>query len=122
MQEKLQDFAQLPTHRVTDSCIVALLSHGVEGGVYGVDGKLLQVCAVLWAAAVKLGGGASRLPVLPVMAAVVCVGLGRPRSPTSLLLYFFAAAAGGVSALRQCQLPKPAEQTENVLHPGLPWR
>uniref|UniRef100_A0A8D1MKZ4 Caspase-2 n=1 Tax=Sus scrofa TaxID=9823 RepID=A0A8D1MKZ4_PIG len=42
MQEKLQDFAQLPTHRVTDSCIVALLSHGVEGGVYGVDGKLLQ--------------------------------------------------------------------------------
>uniref|UniRef100_A0A8D1VD69 Caspase-2 n=1 Tax=Sus scrofa TaxID=9823 RepID=A0A8D1VD69_PIG len=43
MQEKLQDFAQLPTHRVTDSCIVALLSHGVEGGVYGVDGKLLQL-------------------------------------------------------------------------------
>uniref|UniRef100_A0A8C3VY22 Caspase-2 n=1 Tax=Catagonus wagneri TaxID=51154 RepID=A0A8C3VY22_9CETA len=43
MQEKLQDFAQLPTHRVTDSCIVALLSHGVEGGIYGVDGKLLQL-------------------------------------------------------------------------------
>ncbi|XP_054977314.1 caspase-2 isoform X1 [Sorex araneus] len=43
MQEKLQDFAQLPAHRVTDSCIVALLSHGVEGGVYGVDGKLLQL-------------------------------------------------------------------------------
>lgn len=44
MQEKLQNFAQLPAHRVTDSCIVALLSHGVEGGIYGVDGKLLQVC------------------------------------------------------------------------------
>ncbi|XP_028632265.1 caspase-2 isoform X1 [Grammomys surdaster] len=43
MQEKLQNFAQLPGHRVTDSCIVALLSHGVEGGIYGVDGKLLQL-------------------------------------------------------------------------------
>uniref|UniRef100_A0A3Q2HA07 Caspase 2 n=1 Tax=Equus caballus TaxID=9796 RepID=A0A3Q2HA07_HORSE len=43
MQEKLQNFAQLPAHRVTDSCIVALLSHGVEGGIYGVDGKLLQL-------------------------------------------------------------------------------
>lgn len=46
MQEKLQSFAQMPAHRVTDSCIVALLSHGVEGGVYGVDGKVLQVRAV----------------------------------------------------------------------------
>ncbi|XP_045038020.1 caspase-2 isoform X2 [Desmodus rotundus] len=43
MQEKLQNFAQMPAHRVTDSCIVALLSHGVEGGVYGVDGKVLQL-------------------------------------------------------------------------------
>ncbi|XP_049630877.1 caspase-2 [Suncus etruscus] len=43
MQEKLQNFARLPAHRLTDSCIVALLSHGVEGGVYGVDGKLLQL-------------------------------------------------------------------------------
>ncbi|XP_047550476.1 caspase-2 isoform X3 [Lutra lutra] len=43
MQEKLENFAQLPAHRVTDSCIVALLSHGVEGGIYGVDGKLLQL-------------------------------------------------------------------------------
>ncbi|XP_054361139.1 caspase-2 isoform X3 [Mirounga angustirostris] len=43
MQEKLQNFAQLPAHRVTDSCIVALLSHGVEGGIYGVDGRLLQL-------------------------------------------------------------------------------
>lgn len=46
MQEKLENFAQLPAHRVTDSCIVALLSHGVEGGIYGVDGKLLQVCVI----------------------------------------------------------------------------
>ncbi|XP_033288184.1 caspase-2 isoform X4 [Orcinus orca] len=43
MQEKLRDFAQLPAHRVMDSCIVALLSHGMEGGVYGVDGTLLQL-------------------------------------------------------------------------------
>ncbi|XP_004860557.1 caspase-2 isoform X3 [Heterocephalus glaber] len=43
MQEKLQSFAQLPAHRVTDSCIVVILSHGVEGSVYGVDGKLLQL-------------------------------------------------------------------------------
>ncbi|XP_054420011.1 caspase-2 isoform X2 [Pteronotus mesoamericanus] len=43
MEEKLQKFAQLPTHCVTDSCIVALLSHGLEGGVYGVDGKVLQL-------------------------------------------------------------------------------
>lgn len=43
MREKLQKFAQLPAHRVTDSCIVALLSHGVEGGIYGVDGKLLEL-------------------------------------------------------------------------------
>lgn len=53
MQEKLQNFAQLPAHRVTDSCIVALLSHGVEGGVYGVDGRLLQVRVILWLAAVE---------------------------------------------------------------------
>uniref|UniRef100_A0A8C5K663 Caspase-2 n=1 Tax=Jaculus jaculus TaxID=51337 RepID=A0A8C5K663_JACJA len=43
MQEKLQKFAQLPAHQVTDSCIVALLSHGVDGAIYGVDGKLLQL-------------------------------------------------------------------------------
>ncbi|KAM9651180.1 caspase-2 [Trichechus inunguis] len=43
MQEKLHSFAQLPAHRLTDSCIVALLSHGVEGAIYGVDGKLLQL-------------------------------------------------------------------------------
>ncbi|XP_023568601.1 caspase-2 isoform X3 [Octodon degus] len=43
MQEKLHSFAQLPAHRATDSCVVVLLSHGVEGSVYGVDGKLLQL-------------------------------------------------------------------------------
>ncbi|XP_073168532.1 caspase-2 isoform X2 [Lepidochelys kempii] len=43
MQEALQMFSQLPAHRDVDSCIVALLSHGIEGGIYGVDGKLLQL-------------------------------------------------------------------------------
>lgn len=54
MREKLQKFAQLPAHRVTDSCIVALLSHGVEGGIYGVDGKLLEVCVILRKPAVEI--------------------------------------------------------------------
>ncbi|XP_074839725.1 caspase-2 [Carettochelys insculpta] len=43
MQEELQRFSQQPAHRDVDSCIVALLSHGIEGGIYGVDGKLLQL-------------------------------------------------------------------------------
>ncbi|XP_056655805.1 caspase-2 isoform X3 [Monodelphis domestica] len=43
MQENLQRFAQLSAHQSTDSCMVALLSHGIEGGIYGVDGKLLQL-------------------------------------------------------------------------------
>ncbi|XP_061493754.1 caspase-2 isoform X2 [Rhineura floridana] len=43
MQEKLENFSKLPAHRDVDSCIVSLLSHGIEGGVYGADGKLLQL-------------------------------------------------------------------------------
>ncbi|XP_004714052.1 caspase-2 [Echinops telfairi] len=43
MEKQLQDFAQRPEHRLTDSCVVALLSHGVEGAIYGVDGKLLEL-------------------------------------------------------------------------------
>ncbi|XP_074049594.1 caspase-2 isoform X1 [Macrotis lagotis] len=43
MHEKLRRFAQLSAHQSTDSCMVALLSHGIEGGIYGVDGKLLQL-------------------------------------------------------------------------------
>uniref|UniRef100_A0A8B9MSN8 Caspase 2 n=1 Tax=Accipiter nisus TaxID=211598 RepID=A0A8B9MSN8_9AVES len=43
MQNSLERFSKLPDHRDVDSCIVALLSHGVEGGVYGSDGKLLQL-------------------------------------------------------------------------------
>lgn len=29
-----------------DSCVVCLLSHGVDGAVYGTDAKLLQVCLI----------------------------------------------------------------------------
>ncbi|XP_007425963.1 caspase-2 [Python bivittatus] len=43
MQEQLESFSKHPAHRDLDSCIVSLLSHGIEGGVYGVDGKLLQL-------------------------------------------------------------------------------
>ncbi|XP_057271942.1 caspase-2 isoform X2 [Pezoporus wallicus] len=43
MQNALERFSKMPDHRDVDSCIVALLSHGVEGGVYGSDGKLLQL-------------------------------------------------------------------------------
>ncbi|XP_074751704.1 caspase-2 isoform X4 [Athene noctua] len=43
MQNALERFSKLPGHQDVDSCIVALLSHGVEGGVYGSDGKLLQL-------------------------------------------------------------------------------
>ncbi|XP_054858194.1 caspase-2 isoform X3 [Eublepharis macularius] len=43
MQEELEIFSKNPSHRNVDSCIVSLLSHGIEGGVYGVDGKLLQL-------------------------------------------------------------------------------
>lgn len=39
----IQNFSGRPEHRSVDSCVVCLLSHGVEGAVYGIDGQLLQV-------------------------------------------------------------------------------
>lgn len=78
MQEKLQNFAQLPAHRVTDSCIVALLSHGVEGGIYGVDGKVLQVCTALWMVLDHV------CHLQPVLAAAVCIRLRRSYWPLTL--------------------------------------
>lgn len=63
------------------------------------------------------------LPVSPVMAAIVYTGLRRSTVYLPPLLpYFLLAATRDFSALWQCQLPKPTEQAENVLHPGLPWR
>lgn len=56
MQNALERFSKLPDHQDVDSCIVALLSHGVEGGAYGSDGKLLQVyCFVLMCCGFSLG-------------------------------------------------------------------
>uniref|UniRef100_H3CRJ0 Caspase-2 n=1 Tax=Tetraodon nigroviridis TaxID=99883 RepID=H3CRJ0_TETNG len=39
----IENFSRRPEHQSVDSCVVCLLSHGVEGAVYGVDGKLLQL-------------------------------------------------------------------------------
>ncbi|XP_023795351.1 caspase-2 isoform X2 [Cyanistes caeruleus] len=43
MQNSLERFSKLREHQDVDSCIIALASHGVEGGVYGSDGKLLEL-------------------------------------------------------------------------------
>ncbi|XP_059815642.1 caspase-2-like, partial [Hypanus sabinus] len=43
MRSELLQFARLPDHRSNHSCVVALLSHGVEGAIYGTDGELLQL-------------------------------------------------------------------------------
>ncbi|XP_072350527.1 caspase-2-like, partial [Scyliorhinus torazame] len=43
MHGELVRFAAQPDHRSVDSCVVAVLSHGVEGAVYGSDGELLQI-------------------------------------------------------------------------------
>ncbi|XP_071985554.1 caspase-2 [Engystomops pustulosus] len=40
---ELDLFSKLPEHAQLDSCIVAILSHGIEGAVYGSDGKLVQL-------------------------------------------------------------------------------
>lgn len=44
MKECIKNFRDLPDHRTVDSCVVCLLSHGVEGAIYGKDGEQLQVC------------------------------------------------------------------------------
>ncbi|RXM96292.1 Caspase-2 [Acipenser ruthenus] len=43
MRAELEQFSRLEEHRLADACVVAVLSHGVEGAVYGVDGKLVQL-------------------------------------------------------------------------------
>ncbi|KAM9327080.1 caspase-2 [Gastrophryne carolinensis] len=40
---ELDDFSRLPDHSQLDSAIVAILSHGVDGAVYGSDGNLVQL-------------------------------------------------------------------------------
>ncbi|KAG9344931.1 hypothetical protein JZ751_009471 [Albula glossodonta] len=43
MRACIEQFTRRPDHRVVDSCVVCLLSHGVEGAVYGSDGQLLEL-------------------------------------------------------------------------------
>ncbi|XP_031708633.1 caspase-2 isoform X3 [Anarrhichthys ocellatus] len=43
MRTCIENFCRRPDHRTVDSCVVCLLSHGVEGGIYGTDGQLLQL-------------------------------------------------------------------------------
>lgn len=40
---ELDLFSKLPEHSQLDCGVVAISSHGVEGAVYGSDGKLVQV-------------------------------------------------------------------------------
>ncbi|KAM6936577.1 caspase-2 isoform 2-T2 [Lycodopsis pacificus] len=43
MRTCIQNFCRRPDHQTVDSCVVCLLSHGVEGAIYGTDGQLLQL-------------------------------------------------------------------------------
>ncbi|XP_066457593.1 caspase-2 isoform X2 [Eleutherodactylus coqui] len=42
MISELDVFSRRPDHSQMDSCVVAILSHGVDGAVYGSDGQLVQ--------------------------------------------------------------------------------
>lgn len=43
LKETLSKFAKLDDHRAADSMVVCLLSHGLEGQIYGVDGVLVSI-------------------------------------------------------------------------------
>ncbi|XP_045901241.1 caspase-2 isoform X1 [Micropterus dolomieu] len=43
MRTCIENFCRRPEHQSMDSCVVCLLSHGVEGAIYGTDGQLLQL-------------------------------------------------------------------------------
>lgn len=43
MKMCIENFSRRSDHRTVDSCVVCLLSHGVEGAIYGTDGQLLQL-------------------------------------------------------------------------------
>ncbi|XP_017555963.1 caspase-2 isoform X1 [Pygocentrus nattereri] len=43
MRDCIEQFTQRPEHAVYDCCAVCLLSHGVEGSIYGTDGQLLEL-------------------------------------------------------------------------------
>lgn len=46
MRTCIEEFSRRPDHRTMASCVVCLLSHGVEGAIYGTDGQLLKVFSV----------------------------------------------------------------------------
>ncbi|KAM4703300.1 caspase-2 isoform 2-T2 [Rhinophrynus dorsalis] len=43
MVSEIDEFSKLPIHSEMDSCIVAILSHGIDGAVYGIDANLVQL-------------------------------------------------------------------------------
>ncbi|RVE62735.1 hypothetical protein OJAV_G00161040 [Oryzias javanicus] len=43
MKMSIENFCRRPDHQNVDSCVVCLLSHGVDGAVYGTDGQLLAL-------------------------------------------------------------------------------
>lgn len=43
MRTCIESFTRRPDHHSVDSSVVCLLSHGVEGAIYGTDGQLLQL-------------------------------------------------------------------------------
>lgn len=43
LKETLFQFAKLNDHEMADSVVVCLLSHGLEGQIYGVDGVLVSI-------------------------------------------------------------------------------
>uniref|UniRef100_A0AAY3ZW86 Caspase 2 n=1 Tax=Denticeps clupeoides TaxID=299321 RepID=A0AAY3ZW86_9TELE len=43
MRKCIEQFSQRTEHRDADCCAVSLLSHGIEGAVYGIDGQPLKL-------------------------------------------------------------------------------
>uniref|UniRef100_A0A4W5JJ07 Caspase 2, apoptosis-related cysteine peptidase n=1 Tax=Hucho hucho TaxID=62062 RepID=A0A4W5JJ07_9TELE len=43
MRACIEQFGRRQQHQTVSSCVVCLLSHGVEGAIYGTDGQLLQL-------------------------------------------------------------------------------
>ncbi|XP_011483728.1 caspase-2 isoform X5 [Oryzias latipes] len=43
MKMVIENFCRRPDHQKVDSCVVCLLSHGVDGAIYGTDGQQLAL-------------------------------------------------------------------------------
>lgn len=43
LMDKVQEFASRPEHSTMDSVVVCILSHGMPGKIYSVDGKLIPI-------------------------------------------------------------------------------